>query len=53
VIEGLKEFEFSLYQRLGLAGGRGPTLGARTPVPEEYRSAVEEYYRSLAARQKR
>jgi hypothetical protein len=52
VIDGLKEFEFSLYQRLGLAGGKGPTLGTRSPVPEEYRSAVEEYYRSLAGRRR-
>jgi hypothetical protein len=53
VIEGLKEFEFALYRRLGLAGGTGPALGARSPVPEEYRAAVEEYYRSLAAGRKR
>jgi hypothetical protein len=53
VIEGLKDFEFSLYQRLGLAGGKGPTLRARAAVPEEYRAAVEEYYRSLAAGRKR
>ena len=53
VIEGLKEFEFSLYRRLGLAGGKGPSLGARAAVPEEYRAAVEEYYRSLAGARKR
>jgi hypothetical protein len=53
VIEGLKEFEFSLYQRLGLAGGKGPSLGTRAAVPEEYRAAVEEYYRSLAGSRKR
>jgi hypothetical protein len=53
VIEGLKEFEFSLYQRLGLAGGKGPSLGTRAAVPEEYRAAVEEYYRSLAGARKR
>jgi hypothetical protein len=53
VIDGLKDFEFSLYQRLGLAGGKGPALGPRAVVPEEYRAAVEEYYRSLAGRQRR
>ena len=53
VIEGLKEFEFSLYRRLGLAGGKGPSLDARAAVPEEYRAAVEEYYRSLAGARKR
>ena len=53
VIDGLKEFEFSLYRRLGLAGGKGPSLGGRAAVPEEYRAAVEEYYRSLAGARKR
>ena len=53
VIDGLKEFEFSLYRRLGLAGGRGPTLGTGASVPEEFRAAVEEYYRSLAGSRRR
>lgn len=48
LVEGLKEFEFSLYRRLGLAAGSGPASGTRAQVPEEYRAAVEEYYRSLA-----
>ncbi len=48
VIEGLKTVEFSLYRKLGLGGDKSPTLGARAPVPPEYRAAVEEYYRSLA-----
>ena len=48
VIEGLKSVEFSLYRKLGLGGDKSPTLGARAPVPPEYRAAVEEYYRSLA-----
>jgi hypothetical protein len=48
VIEGLKDFEFALARKLGCAQPNGPTLGTRSPVPEEYRSAVEEYYRSLA-----
>jgi hypothetical protein len=48
MIEGLKELEFTLSRQLGPSGGRGPTLGTRAPVPEEYRAAVEEYYRSLA-----
>jgi hypothetical protein len=49
VIEGLKTFEFSLFRRYGLGGdGRQPALGARAPVPPEYRALVEEYYRALA-----
>ena len=48
VIDGLKDFEFALARKLGGAQPDGPALGTRSPVPEEYRSAVEEYYRSLA-----
>ena len=48
VIDGLKDFEFALARKLGGAQPNGPALGTRSPVPEEYRSAVEEYYRSLA-----
>ena len=53
VIQGLKEFEFTLARRLGLASGQGPALGNRALVSEEYRAAVEEYYRSLAAGRRR
>jgi hypothetical protein len=48
VIDGLKDFEFALARKLGGAQANGPALGTRSPVPEEYRAAVEEYYRSLA-----
>ena len=48
VIDGLKDFEFALARRLGGTQPNGPALGTRSPVPEEYRAAVEEYYRSLA-----
>ena len=48
VIDGLKDFEFALARKLVGAQPNGPTLGTRSPVPEEYRAAVEEYYRSLA-----
>ncbi|CAN5763260.1 hypothetical protein BH11GEM2_BH11GEM2_28420 [soil metagenome] len=48
VIDGLKTFEFTLYRKLGLGDSKAPALGANTPVPAEYRAAVEEYYRSLA-----
>lgn len=53
VIEGLKTFEFGLYRKLGLGDAKGPALGARSPVPAEYRAQVDEYYRSLAAPKKK
>ena len=53
VIEGLKTFEFGLYRKLGLGDAKGPALGARAPVPAEYRTQVDEYYRSLAAPKKK
>jgi hypothetical protein len=48
VIDGLKDFEFALARKLAGAQPDGPALGTRSPVPEEYRAAIEEYYRSLA-----
>jgi hypothetical protein len=48
VIEGLKTFEFALFRSYGLGSENRPALGARAPVPAEYRALVEEYYRSLA-----
>jgi len=53
VIEGLKTFEFGLYRKLGLGDAKGPALGARAPVPAEYRAQVDEYYRSLATPKKK
>ena len=53
VIDGLKTFEFSLYRKLGLGNDKSPSLGARAPVPAEYRADVEEYYRSLAGSKKK
>ena len=47
-LERLKAFEFSLFQQLVEKGGPRSALGARAPVPNEYRAQVEEYYRSLA-----
>ena len=47
-LERLKSFEFSLFQQLVEKGGPRSSLGARAPVPSEYRAQVEEYYRSLA-----
>ena len=48
VIDGLKDFEFALSRKLGGEKAGGPSLGTRSPVPEQYRGDVEEYYRSLA-----
>jgi hypothetical protein len=53
VLEGLKTFEFGLYRQLGLGNDKGAAIGARAPVPAEYRAQVEEYYRSLAASKKK
>lgn len=47
-LEKLKAFEFSLFQQLNRSSGPKSALGARSPVPSEYRAQVEEYYRSLA-----
>jgi hypothetical protein len=48
VIDRLKAFEFGLYRELTATGNQKASLGARSPVPSEYRAQVEEYYRSLA-----
>lgn len=48
LIERLKSFEFGLYRQLTGANAHRSALGARSPVPSEYRAEVEEYYRSLA-----
>ena len=48
VIDRLKAFEFGLYRQLTQNGNQKAALGARSPVPTEYRAQVEEYYRSLA-----
>ena len=47
-LERLKAFEFSLFQQLTDKRGPRSSLGARSPVPSEYRAQIEEYYRSLA-----
>ena len=47
-LERLKAFEFSLFRQLTEKSGPRSALGARSPVPAEYRAQIEEYYRSLA-----
>lgn len=48
LLERLKSFEFAMYRQLTQNGTQKAALGARSPVPSEYRAQVEEYYRSLA-----
>ncbi len=48
LIEGLKEFEFSLWRAFGDDARQRPAAGASARVPPQFREQVEEYYRSLA-----
>jgi hypothetical protein len=48
LLERLKSFEFALHRELTQNNGPRSALGARSPVPSEFRAQVEEYYRSLA-----
>jgi hypothetical protein len=50
VVEGFKEFEFSLRREFGDADGDRPTLGGGDDVPAGYRELVNEYFRSLSRR---
>jgi hypothetical protein len=47
VTEGLKRFEFALRRRAAADGNETVLTGA-DEVPEEFRTLVEQYYRSLA-----
>ena len=50
--QALREFEFAV--RRELVGAEAPRfLGGSDEVPAEYRSLVEEYYRSLAEQRRR
>ncbi|MFN8572440.1 MAG: DUF4175 family protein [Gemmatimonadaceae bacterium] len=53
VVDGFKEFEFSLRREFGEAGDDRPTLGGSDDVPLGYRDLVNEYFRSLARRPNR
>lgn len=50
VVEGFKEFEFSLRREFGDTDVDRPTLGGNEDVPAGYRELVNEYFRSLARR---
>ena len=52
VLEGFKEFEFSLRRQLGDKERDGPVLGGNDEVPPGYRDLVSEYFRSLSKKQK-
>lgn len=52
IVQGLKEYEFSLRRQL-LGGDTPPgALSAGENVPPEYRAMVEEYYRRLSERRR-
>lgn len=53
VVDGFKEFEFSLRREFGEAGDDRPTLGGSDDVPLGYRDLVNEYFRSLTRRPNR
>jgi hypothetical protein len=48
VLQGLKEFEFSLRRQIEGADRERLVLGGSEEVPAGYRKLVEEYYKSLA-----
>ena len=48
VIEGLKEFEFSLRRQMTGVEDRRPRSGRQGEVPAEYRELVDRYYESLS-----
>ena len=52
VLEGFKEFEFSLRRELGERERQGPVLGGGNEVPPGYRDLVSEYFRALSRKGK-
>ena len=48
IIQGLKDFEYTLRKQLLGAEEASPFLAGSEDVPSEYRELVEEYYRELA-----
>lgn len=51
VIEGFKQFEFSLFKQLGIGSSKQPATGMRADIPPEYRALVEEYYKAISKKQ--
>jgi hypothetical protein len=48
LVEALRELDFALRREFATVGPEGNMVAGTGDVPEEYRQAVEEYYRSLA-----
>ena len=48
VVQGFKEFEFSLRRQLAGADVDRPALGGNENVPPGYRDMVNEYFKSLS-----
>ena len=48
LIDGLKAFEFALRRQVEGADKGRPVLGGTGDVPAQFRSMVDEYYRSLS-----
>lgn len=51
--EGFRRFEFGLRRQFGEDTAKALLLSAPDAVPERYKKATEEYYRSLARERKR
>lgn len=50
VVQGFKEFEFTLRRQLGAIEADRPALGGNEHVPAGYRDMVNEYFKSLSKR---
>ena len=48
VVQGFKEFEFTLRRQLAGAEADRPALGGNENVPAGYREMVNEYFKSLS-----
>jgi len=48
VVQGFKEYEFTLRRQLGAAEVDRPALGGNENVPAGYRDMVNEYFKSLS-----
>ncbi len=48
LVESLRELDFAIRREFTTAGREGPVTSGSGAVPESYRDAVNEYFRSLA-----
>lgn len=51
VVQGFKEFEFTLRRQIVGAEADRPALGGNENVPAGYRDMVNEYFKSLSRKQ--